>query len=141
MHENPPAELASEKIRRKLIECGGKATVYTLRGNSFEIELTESGKSFKTCKLPKDIYGFEVFDTIVDLLIENNGKAIKGCGRGKDNKLGQKKCELDTVVGAIAFRYRGNKIGDSVLDPVFALAAILEWAEICVNSRGFIYLK
>jgi len=82
-----------------------------------------------------------VFDIVVDLLREKNGKASKGTGRGKNNKLGQPGCELDTVVGAVAYRYMGKSVGESVFDPVFALAAILDWAEICYNERGFLILR
>lgn len=134
-------QLPSKTIHEKLVNAGGSATVYSLQGIPFEIRLTTDSKSFKTNKLPNKVYGFDVFDVIVDLLIENNGKAPKGNGRGKNNKLGQPGCELNTVVGAIAYRYAGNKIGDSVFDPVFALAAILEWAGICINERGALILR
>ena len=32
----------------------------------------------------------------------------------------------------------GHKIGESVLDPVFAIAAIMDWAGIVHNNRGYI---
>ena len=69
---------------------------------------------------------------------ENGGKAKKGNGR--NYKLGQPGCELDTVVGAIAFRHFGKKLGESVYDPVFVLGAIMKWAEICHNKRGYLEL-
>ena len=131
---------ASDVVRDKLITVGGTATVYTLQGKAFEITITADRKAFATNKLPQYNYGFEVFDIILDLLRENNGKAAKGNGRGKNNKLGQSGCELDTVVGAIGFRYAGKELGESVFDPVFALGAILEWAEICHNERGYLEL-
>ena len=43
------------------------------------------------------------------------------------------------MVGAVALD-RGNKNGDSVFDPVFVLAAVLEWADIAHNERGELVL-
>ena len=31
-------------------------------------------------------------------------------------------------------------MGDSVYDPVFVLAAVLEWADIAYNGRGYLEL-
>ena len=141
MSDNSVSRKTSEIVRDKLIDVGGTATVHTLQGKAYSVTITRDRKSFETRMLPQGGYGFDVFDVIVDLLKENNGKARKGAGRGKYNKLGQPGCELDTVVGAVAHRYVGKNPGDSVFDPVFALAAILEWAEICYNERGFLILR
>ena len=51
----------------------------------------------------------------------------------------EKGCETDTVVGAIAV-YRGYELGASVYDPVFVMAAVLEWAGIAKNGRGELIL-
>ena len=53
-------------------------------------------------------------------------------------KLG--KCTEDTVVGTIAVRYFGKKLGESTYDPVFILAAMLEWAGVAHNLRGYVQL-
>lgn len=37
-------------------------------------------------------------------------------------------------------KYAGKREGDSVFDPVFVMAAVLEWAEIAHNERGYIEL-
>ena len=36
--------------------------------------------------------------------------------------------------------YYGKSEGESVFDPVFILAGILEWADIAKNGRGYIEL-
>ena len=59
---------------------------------------------------------------------------------GRNARLGERGCELDTVVGTIGTRYAGAQPGESVLDPVFVLAAVLEWAGICRNERGWLSL-
>lgn len=130
---------ASEIIKAKLIECGGRVIVHTINGLPCEIVAHSDGKSFVSNKLPiKPPYEYRVFDTVVDLLIANGGRAKKGNGR--NYKLGQPGCDLDTVVGAIAVNYRGQKPGESVFDPVFVLAAVLEWAGIVSNERGELVL-
>ena len=129
---------ASEIIKRKLKEAGGHVTVYTARGLPCEIYAGADGKSFTSDKLPlSPPYEYTVFDVIVELLEKQGGRVRKGNGR--NFKLGEVNCEENTVVGAIAIS-RGKKIGDSVFDPVFVMAAILEWAGIVINGRGELIL-
>lgn len=130
---------ASDIIRAKLKACGGRVVVHTARGLPCEVTASPDGRSFTCDKLPvTPPYRFEVFDVIVDLLIANNGRARKGNGRSY--RLGEPECDETTVVGAIAYSYAGKKTGNSVFDPVFVLAAILDWAEIASNERGEIVL-
>lgn len=129
---------ASEIIKAKLKECGGHATVYTARGLPCEIYAEADGKTFTSEKLPiTPAYEYDVFNVVVDLLKKEGGRAKKGNGRG--NKLGQPGCEENTVVGAVA-KSRGYHAGESVYDPVFVLAAVLEWAGIVKNGRGELIL-
>ena len=129
---------ASEIIKRKLKEAGGHATVYTARGLPCEIYAGADGKSFTSDKLPlTPPYEYAVFDVIVELLEKQGGRARKGNGR--NFKLGEAGCEENTVVGAVAIS-RGKKAGNSVFDPVFVMAAILEWAGIAINGRGELIL-
>ena len=71
------------------------------------------------------------------------GRARKGMGRkgmGRNFRLGEGNCTIDTVVGAIGYYYAGKQPGDSVFDPVFVMAAILDWAGIAHNRRGYLEL-
>lgn len=130
---------ASEIIKHMLKENGGKAIVYTLQGLPCEISVDTDGVSFLSDKLPiKPPYRFEVFDLIVDLLLSNNGRAKKGNGR--NYKFGEPECDETTVVGYIAKHYCNKTDGESVFDPVFVLAAVLDWADIAHNERGEIVL-
>lgn len=130
---------ASEIIKAKLLDSGGRIIVHTARGLPCEIIAHSDGKSFVSKKLPiKPAYEYTVFDTIVDLLQSNGGRAKKGNGR--NYKLGHPACDETTVVGAIAKNYAGKKDGESVYDPVFLLAAVLEWAGIAHNGRGELVL-
>ena len=44
-------------------------------------------------------------------------------------------------LGYIAKKYFGKKPGESVYDPVFVLASVLDWAGIAHNQRGYIQLS
>lgn len=131
---NRTSNRASEIIKAKLLDNGGRVTVFTARGLPCEVWMNADGISFTSDKLPiKPPYEYRVFDVIVDLLVSQGGRAKKGNGR--NYRLGEKNCDKTTVVGAVAID-RGNNIGDSVFDPVFVFAAILEWAGIAHNERG-----
>lgn len=130
---------ASEIIKAKLMACGGRVIVHTARGLPCEIWADADGKSFVSNKLPvKPNYEYRVFDVIVELLLANGGRARKGNGR--NYKMGDPECDETTVVGAVAKNYAGKKNGESVFDPVFVFAAVLEWAGIAHNERGELVL-
>ena len=135
---NKNSNLASEIIKNKLMDNGGRVTVYTARGLPCEVWMNADGTSFTSDKLPiKPPYEYRVFDVVVDLLLSQGGRAKKGNGRSY--RLGESNCNKTTVVGAVALD-RGNVNGDSVFDPVFVFAAILEWAGIAHNERGELVL-
>ena len=129
---------ASEIIKAKLLDHGGHVTVFTARGLPCEIYANPDGTSFSSDKLPiKPPYPYTVFDVVVDLLEAQGGHARKGNGR--NFRLGEPGCEENTIVGRVALS-RGRRMGDSVFDPVFVLAAVLEWAGIAKNGRGELIL-
>lgn len=129
----------SDRIKEKLLRSGGSAVVSSLTGKTYEIRHCNDGRSFLCDELPiKPPYTYDVFDVIVDLLVRQGGKAMKGSGRSA--KLGEPRCEETTVVGAIAKNYAGKRTGESVFDPVFVMAAVLEWADIAHNRRGYLEL-
>ena len=131
---------ASSIIRNKLIESNGKAIIHTYDGTPHEIFLSKDGNAF-TCKaLPNVPYEFKIFDYIVNLLLREGGRASKGQARGKADKVGSPKCNEHTVTGVIAVEYYGKSEGESVFDPVFILAGILEWADIAKNGWGYLEL-
>lgn len=130
---------ASDIIRNKLYENGGQATVRSITGNEYIIRASNDERSFVCKELPiQPPYEYTVFNVIVNLLLENGGKARKGNGR--NYRLGEGDCTEDTVVGAIAKNYAGKHTGDSIYDPVFVLSAVLEWANIVHNRRGYLEL-
>jgi hypothetical protein len=136
---DPDSVKASEMIKAKLKKSGGRVVVSTVRGLPCEMIANPDGESFSSDKLPiTPSYRYDVFDVIVDCLQENGGSARKGDGR--KYKYGDPECDDTTVVGAIARNYFGKRYGDSTYDPVFVLAAVLEWAGIASNERGYLKL-
>ncbi len=130
---------ASDIIKKKLMENNGSVIVHTAQGLPCEIRAAPDGVSFLSNKLPiKPPYRYEVFDVIVDLLLSQRGRAKKGNGR--NHRLGEPECDETTVVGAIGYQYEHAESGKSVHDPVFVLAAVLEWANIASNERGELVL-
>lgn len=130
---------ASDIIKQMLMEQNGRAVVHTARGLPCEIRAASDGISFLSDKLPcNPPYRYEVFDVIVRLLVSRGGRARKGNERGF--RLGEPACDETTVVGAIGYNYARKKPGDSVFDPVFVLAAVLEWTGIANNERGELVL-
>ena len=134
-----PAEI----VRRKIYENGGSVVIKLLDGKPCRIVASADGRSFTSDKLNKYQirYEYSVFNCIVDLLKNSrNYRAPKGNGHGKEDKVGYGKCTEDTIVGTIAIKYLRKEYGASTYDPVFVLAAMLDWAGIAMNQRGFMTL-
>ena len=128
---------ASEIIKNKLYDNKGSAIIYLQKGDACRIYITQDGE-FSSDKLSNQPMSFKVFDVIVDFLKENGGEAPKGLGRS--DRVGYGKCGEETIMYQIATKYYGKKKGESTFDPVFVLAAMLEWAGIAKNGRGYLSL-
>lgn len=129
----------SDVVKKKLYDNQGRAVIPLYNGDNCRIAISETGDSFVCDKLPGQKTEFRVFDIIVDFLKENGGIAPKGLGRGTE-KVGYGKCGPETVIYQIATKYYGKQEGKSTFDPVFVLAAVLDWAEIAENGRGYLRL-
>lgn len=135
------SEKASDIVREKLLANGGTAVISLQKGDPCMIVLADNGSAVTSDKLHEFHYELSVFDIIVELLQHSpQGKTRKGNSRGPDDKVGYGRCTADTVVGAIAIHYFGKKTGESCFDPVFVLAAVLEWAGIARNGWGYVQL-
>ena len=137
LHKKTNVNKASAIIKAKLEQAGGKVSIHSLTGKKYEI-YAKADNTFYCDELessPK--YGYEVFDEIVDGALENGNELPKGDVRGK--KFGEHGCDENTVAGRIAM-YIGKMPGESVDDPVSVLVAILDWAGVAENNRGYIRL-
>jgi hypothetical protein len=130
---------ASDIVKRKLKDNGGRAVVTSYSGNKYEVWAEPDGLTFGSDALHGNTDNYEIFDIVVDFLKRNGGRARKGTGRAS---LGSEKCGLDTVAGVILHDYFGVSIGKSGgRDPSFLVAAVLEWAGIARNERGWLILR
>ena len=130
---------ASEIILNKLIESGPVVTVYTLQGKPCKCTYSADKKYFICDKLHFNRFDFSIFDLTVSAIEDHDGKIRKGNAR--NSKLGEGKCTYDTLAGILGRDYFSKNTGESVYDPVFVLAAVLEWAGLCDNTRGYLSLR
>lgn len=126
---------ASEIIKKKFSECGGVANIETARGKIFKVEANNEFIGSATA-LHNVTYEYRVFDYITEVMIENGGEARKGMGRNA--RVGEPGCTNDTIVGRIGKKYYHKEDGEYTFDPVFILVAIMEWAGIVNNKRGYV---
>lgn len=134
-------EKASDIIRRKLLDEGSSARIPQLReGNYAEIHLI-GDNAIASDKLPSFELYLNVFDIVVDFIKKQGGKAKKGGGRSSDSKVGYGNCTEDTVMFCVATEYFGHSLGESTFDPIFIIAAVLDWAGIAYNQVGYITLR
>jgi hypothetical protein len=129
-----------KQMKQKLNQCGGRVTIKLLQGDPCEIWYLPNGKGLGSSKIPiANQLNWEVFDAAVELVIEKGGKAEKGNARA--GKLGSDKLPMDSVEGYIANKVHGIKEGESAFGPGFVICAILDWAEICKNGRGYLSIN
>ncbi len=128
---------ASEIIKAKLVEAGGRTKVRLFGGELRDIIASPNGRDFLCPPMIPLSYG--VFDAVVDLLLRSPGYRARK-GNARNFRLGEPGCEENTVAGTV-LEFMGKKPGETGLDPVFMLAAVLEWADIASNGRGEILLK
>lgn len=88
---------------------------------------------------PTNQLGWEAFDAAVEVVINNGGKAKKGNSR-LGTKLGSEKLMLNSVEGYIAHKVHGAQEGETAFGSGFVICVILDWAEICRNERGYLFV-
>lgn len=128
---------ASDIVKSKLLACGGSAVIPMASGKTCRIGAQPDGKTFVSDNLNFSL-DYTIFDLIADFLLRRGGNARKGNGR--NYRYGEGDCADDTVVGMLAKEYFERQLGESTLDPVFVLAAVLDWAGIAHNGRGYLEL-
>jgi len=133
--------LVIKRIKTKLNEIGGRASIPLYSGDLCEIGFDPNGKGLVSNKIPvPNQLLWEVFDAAVEVVIQNGGKAMKGKARS-GAKLGSDDLPLDSVEGYIAHKVHGAQIGETAFGPGFVIAAILDWAEVCHNDRGYLTIN
>lgn len=129
------------RIKERLNDCGGKTTIRLLQGDPCDIWFDTNGKGLVSPKIPPaNQLTWEAFDAAVEVIVKNNGKAVKGKARS-GAKLGSDDLPLDSVEGYIAHKVHGAQEGETAFGPGFVIAAVLDWAGICNNERGYLSMK
>jgi hypothetical protein len=138
---NETDSLVIKKIKEKLNASGGRATITLYSKDSCDIEYDTNGRGLISPKIPPaNQLTWEAFDAAVEVVINNSGKAVKGKARS-GAKLGSDDLPLDSIEGYIAHKVHGVQIGETAFGPGFVIAAVLDWAEICHNERGYLTIN
>ncbi len=88
-------------------------------------------------RLIGDGYSFELFDILQKESYRFHNNSIPK-GNARFNKLGDVGCDMDTCTGILGYKFFNKSTGDSILDPIHVIAAILDWAGVAKNERGYI---
>ena len=130
-----------KRIKDKLNNAGGKATITLYSGEGCDIWFDEEGKGLVSPKIPPaNQLVWEAFEAAVEVVTKNGGKAAKGQARS-GAKLGSDDLPLYSVEGYIAFKVHGVNEGETAFGPGFVICAVLDWAEICKNERGYLTIS
>jgi len=133
--------LVIRRIKEKFNAEGGKATVLLYSGDGCDIWFNENGRGLVSPKIPPvNQLVWEVFDAAVEVVVNNGGKAKKGNAQS-GAKLGSEKLKLNSVEGYIAHKVHGVQEGETAFGPGFVICAILDWAGICKNERGYLTIN
>lgn len=127
-------------IKEKLNGLGGLASIPLSKGESFQIYYEEFGSGLYATNLPRNrILTWKAFDSAIELLVKNNGRAKKG--NAMKGRLGSQALPFDSLEGYIAYSAYGAKEGDSCLRIISSVSAILEWSGLCTNGYGYVELN
>lgn len=128
-------------IKEKLNDNNGRAIIRLYQGDSCAIWFDEKGKGLVSPKIPPaNQLVWEVFDAAVEVVLSNGSKAVKGKARS-GAKLGSDDLPLNSVEGYIAHKVHGVKEGETAFGPGFVICAVLDWADICKNERGYLTMN
>ena len=133
--------LVVKKIKEKLNAGGGQALIPLFSGDLCPITYDPKGKGLVSPKIPPlNQLTWEAFEAALEVVIRNGGKALKGKARS-GAKLGSDDLPLDSVEGYIAHKVHGVQIGETAFGPGFVIAAVLDWADVCRNERGYLMIN
>lgn len=127
-------------IKERLNSLGGKATVNLYKGGTFEIWYSDTENGVACNKIPlTGQLTWEVLVAAYELVIAKEGRVEKGNARA--GKLGSARLPLDSLEGHIAHTVHGVQPGQSAFGPGFVICAILDWAGVCKNERGYLAIN
>ncbi len=130
---------ASEIIKQKLRKAGNEVSIRQLNGNitNFYFITDNTFWSDGLHKLLGNGYGFEMFDILEKESFRFKNRSIPK-GNARIHKLGEPKCDMNTAIGILGYKYYQKRTGESIFEPMHVIAAVLDWADIAKNERGYI---
>jgi len=138
---NENDSLVIKRIKEKLNSVDGHTTIPLYSGDDCDIGFDVNGRGLISQKIPPaNQLIWEAFDAAVEVVIKNGGEAVKGKARS-GAKLGSDDLPLDSVEGYIANKVHDVQVGETAFGPGFVIAAVLDWAEICHNERGYLRIN
>jgi hypothetical protein len=133
---------ASEIIKTKLKNAGRKVIIPQLNGNKtdfyFVTDNTFWSRGLNT--LIGKGYRFEMFDILEEESYRFPKRSIPK-GNARKCKLGDDKCDMNTAIGILGYKYYNKRDGDSLFEPMHVISAILDWSGVAKNTRGYIVFK
>lgn len=129
----------SDVIKNKLRTEVGEATIRQLNGGLITFYFV-TANTFWSSGLGSIIgkgYDFCLFDLLTAESYRFPNRSIPK-GNARNHKLGEEQCSMDTAVGILGYKYFHKVDGESVLEPMHVVSAILDWAGVAKNERGFI---
>lgn len=130
---------ASSIIIEKLKHCGNNANIKQINGNNTNLYFVTPNTfwSIGLNSLKGNGYHFELFDILEKESYRFPNRSIPK-GNARSNKLGEINCDMNTAVGIIGYLYFKKYYGESIYEPMHVISAILDWAGVAINQRGFI---
>ncbi len=124
-----------DKIRTKFGK-NSSVMIPLKRGGYFKAKLMDDGIWVSNLG-NNPMLAWDVFHTAIELLVERR-EVTKG--DAMNYKLGGSGLPLDSIEGRVAYKVYGKKEGQSVFRRIVPIAAILTWADICVDDEGILKL-
>lgn len=126
-----------KRLKDKIVECGGKALMPVLKGESVPFWLSSSQAGFESAGLKGFIFEWKVFDGIVKKAVSLGGKMYRGDVAAQNGaKIGSEDLPVTTIDGYISTEFYGSKIGSSTMRRSTYFSGILAWAGIVTVHRS-----
>jgi len=132
---------AIKQIQSKFSGVGSTEQIPLMNGKSyFKATLKHDGVEVDNLGTQKFL-PWKVFEETVRLLSTAPDGKRRQKGNSHNGKLGDKLLPLDSIEGHIAAKVYGKPEGKSVFRRISPVAALLSWASICDNGRGYLSLR
>jgi hypothetical protein len=125
-------------IQDKFVKTGNPAQVPLLRRGSFTAILDSNGIYVDNLG-NQPFLPWSIFQETVRLLIDNNGRALRGNAMGP--RLGEPELPLNSIEGHIAHTIYQKQLGDTVFRRITPVACILIWVGACEHIPNELLLR